>query len=126
LQIIDQIGIHNFSPQTLNQISISQSSGKTYDSGSELSEPTHADHHVAPALYLYPLDDSFVSKHIALLPQQRVKIGRKKNVKTVPAERNGYFDSKVLSKQHAEVWEQDGKVIANLLLSWVHGGNLAL
>ena len=77
---------------------------------------THGQQHVAPALYLYPLNDSFVPKHIALLPQQRVKIGRQTNAKTVPAERNGYFDSKVLSRQHAEVWEQDGKVIANLLL----------
>ena len=69
-------------------------------------------HQVAPALYLYPLNDSFAPKHIALIPQQRVKIGRQTNAKTVPAERNGYFDSKVLSRQHAEVWEQDGKVIA--------------
>ena len=82
--------------------------------------------HITPTLYLYPLNDSFVPKHIALLPQQRVKIGCQTNAKTVPAERNGYFDSKVLSRQHAEVWEQDGKVIANLLLSWVHEGNLAL
>lgn len=63
-----------------------------------------------PALYLYPLNDSFVPKHIALLPNQRVKIGRQTNAKTVPAERNGYFDSKVLSRQHAEVWEEGGKV----------------
>ena len=75
---------------------------------------THGQQQAAPALYLYPLNDSFVPKHIALLPQQRVKIGRQTNAKTVPAERNGYFDSKVLSRQHAEVWEQDGKVIAHL------------
>jgi len=88
---------------------------------------THGQQHVAPALYLYPLNDSFVPKHIALLPQQRVKIGRQTNAKTVPAERNGYFDSKVLSRQHAEVWEQDGKVIPNLmLLSWGHEDNPAL
>ena len=74
---------------------------------------THGQQQVAPALYLYPLNDSFVPKHIALLPQQRVKIGRQTNAKTVPAERNGYFDSKVLSRQHAEVWEQDGKVFPN-------------
>ena len=88
---------------------------------------THGQQHVAPALYLYPLNDSFVPKHIALLPQQRVKIGRQTNAKTVPAERNGYFDSKVLSRQHAEVWEQDAKVIPNLLLlSWGHEDNPAL
>ncbi|KAF8137168.1 hypothetical protein EV363DRAFT_1253657 [Boletus edulis] len=63
-----------------------------------------------PALYLYPLNDTFVSKHIALTSGQRVKIGRQTNAKTVPAERNGYFDSKVLSRQHAEVWEDNGKI----------------
>ena len=77
---------------------------------------THGQQPVSPALYLYPLNDSFVPKHIALLSQQRVKIGRQTNAKTVPGERNGYFDSKVLSRQHAEVWEQDGKVIPNLPL----------
>ncbi|THG94751.1 hypothetical protein EW026_g6778 [Hermanssonia centrifuga] len=63
-----------------------------------------------PALYLYPLNDSFIPKHISLINNQRVKIGRQTNAKTVPAERNGYFDSKVLSRQHAEVWEDGGKI----------------
>lgn len=63
-----------------------------------------------PALYLYPLNDSFVPKHISLVNNQRVKIGRQTNAKTVPAERNGFFDSKVLSRQHAEVWEDGGKI----------------
>ncbi|KAL4253671.1 Centrosomal and Immune Signaling Modulator [Abortiporus biennis] len=63
-----------------------------------------------PALYLYSLNDSFLPKHISLANNQRVKIGRQTNAKTVPAERNGYFDSKVLSRQHAEVWEEGGKI----------------
>ncbi|KAI0360813.1 hypothetical protein OH77DRAFT_1393258 [Trametes cingulata] len=63
-----------------------------------------------PALYLYPLNDTFVPKHISLANGQRVKIGRQTNAKTVPQERNGYFDSKVLSRQHAEVWEDSGKI----------------
>ncbi|KAJ2931279.1 hypothetical protein H1R20_g5887, partial [Candolleomyces eurysporus] len=63
-----------------------------------------------PALYLYPLNDSFVPKHIALSHGQHVKIGRQTNAKTAPGERNGYFDSKVLSRQHAEVWEENGKI----------------
>ena len=83
---------------------------------------THGQQHVAPVLYLYPLNDPFVPKHIALLPQQRLKIGHQTNTKTVPAERNGYFDSKVLSRQHAEVWEQDGKVSSNFPLPWAHEG----
>ncbi|KAF8755120.1 Cell cycle arrest in response pheromone-related protein [Rhizoctonia solani] len=48
-----------------------------------------------PALYLYPLNDTFVPKQIAL---------------GGGGERNGYFDSKVLSRQHAEVWEENGKI----------------
>ncbi|CAE6458980.1 unnamed protein product [Rhizoctonia solani] len=63
-----------------------------------------------PALYLYPLNDTFVPKQIALGGGNRVKIGRQTNAKTVPGERNGYFDSKVLSRQHAEVWEENGKI----------------
>lgn len=69
-----------------------------------------------PALYLYPLNaDSFV-KHINLTNNQRVKIGRQTNARTVPAETNGYFDSKVLSRQHAEVWEENAKVCCVLLV----------
>lgn len=63
-----------------------------------------------PALYLYPLNETFVPKHISLVGGQRVKIGRQTNAKTVPGELNGYFDSKVLSRQHAEVWEEGGKI----------------
>ncbi|KAF7981923.1 hypothetical protein HWV62_30687 [Athelia sp. TMB] len=63
-----------------------------------------------PALYLYPLNaDSFV-KHINLTNNRRVKIGRQTNARTVPAENNGYFDLKVLSRQHAEVWEENNKI----------------
>jgi hypothetical protein len=63
-----------------------------------------------PALYLYPLNDSFVPKHISLVAGQRVKIGRQTNPKTAPGEKNGFFDSKVLSRQHAEIWEDGNKV----------------
>ncbi|KAJ7594070.1 hypothetical protein C8J56DRAFT_427278 [Mycena floridula] len=63
-----------------------------------------------PALYLYPINDSFIPKHISLLHNQRVKIGRQTNAKTTPGERNGFFDSKVLSRQHAEVWEEGNKI----------------
>jgi hypothetical protein len=37
-----------------------------------------------------------------------VEIRRQTNARTVPAE-NGYFDCKVLSRQHAEVWEENAK-----------------
>ena len=41
---------------------------------------------------------------------QLVKIGPQTNTRTIPAENNGYFDSKALSRQHAEVWEENGMV----------------
>lgn len=75
---------------------------------------------VYPALYLYPLNDSFVPKHISLVHGQRVKIGRQTNAKTAPGERNGYFDSKVLSRQHAEVWEDSTKVAPDNLTYLAH------
>ncbi|KAH9975375.1 hypothetical protein BGW80DRAFT_95026 [Lactifluus volemus] len=71
---------------------------------------SHVQQHPLPALYLYPLNDSFIPKHIHLPPGQRIKIGRQTNAKTAPGERNGFFDSKVLSRQHAEVWEDSGKI----------------
>ncbi|EGO28959.1 hypothetical protein SERLADRAFT_456237, partial [Serpula lacrymans var. lacrymans S7.9] len=83
-----------------------------------------------PALYLYPLNDTFIPKHIALVNNQRVKIGRQTNAKTVPAERNGYFDSKVLSRQHAEIWEEDGKIYIKDVKSsngtFINGNRLSL
>lgn len=40
-----------------------------------------------------------------------VRIGRQTNAKTVPTATNGFFDSKVLSRQHAEIWaDRQGKV----------------
>ncbi|KAL0573780.1 hypothetical protein V5O48_008167 [Marasmius crinis-equi] len=63
-----------------------------------------------PALYIYPLNGTFAPKRIPLLHNQRVRLGRQTNTKSTPGERNGYFDSKVLSRQHAEVWEEKGKI----------------
>ncbi|KAK8847602.1 hypothetical protein IAR55_005461 [Kwoniella newhampshirensis] len=63
-----------------------------------------------PSLHLWPLQDTFGMKMIHLPDGQRIKIGRQTNNKTVPGERNAYFDSKVLSRLHAEIWEQGGKI----------------
>ncbi|WFD43579.1 hypothetical protein MPSI1_002242 [Malassezia psittaci] len=68
---------------------------------------------MCPALHLYPLNDTFVPKQINLAPpsaQNRVKIGRYSNAKSVPNPLNGYFDSKVLSRAHAEVWSENDQV----------------
>ncbi|KAL7750749.1 hypothetical protein RI367_003706 [Sorochytrium milnesiophthora] len=41
----------------------------------------------------------------------RVKIGRQTSSKNAPAATNGVFDSKVLSRNHAEVWAQGQQVL---------------
>ncbi|KAJ7471184.1 hypothetical protein B0H11DRAFT_1374053 [Mycena galericulata] len=83
-----------------------------------------------PALHLYPLDDSFVPKRIALGGGNRVKIARPPNTKTLPGERNGYFDSRVLSRQHAEVWEEGNKIFIKDVKSsngtFINGERLSL
>ncbi|KAF9801178.1 hypothetical protein IEO21_10187 [Rhodonia placenta] len=67
-----------------------------------------------------------VPKHISLINGQRVKVGRQTNAKTVPAERNGYFDSKVLSRQHAEVWEEAAKIfIKDVKSTFINGERLS-
>ena len=63
-------------------------------------------------LALQPLTTTFERKHITVpyFPEV-LRIGRQTNAKTVPTAINGYFDSKVLSRQHAEVWaDRNGKI----------------
>ena len=70
-----------------------------------------ADSH--PILVLLPLTGTFERKHISVpYGPEVLRIGRQTNVKTVPTLVNGYFDSKVLSRQHAEVWaSSEGKIM---------------
>lgn len=56
-------------------------------------------------LMLQPLNGTFDRKFIPLpYYPDTLRIGRQTNAKTIPTQSNGYFDSKVLSRQHAEVW----------------------
>lgn len=66
----------------------------------------------AAVLTLVPLNSTFEKKHIHVPYYPEVlRIGRQTNAKTVPTPVNGYFDSKVLSRQHAEVWaDRNGKI----------------
>ncbi|KAJ7051456.1 hypothetical protein C8F01DRAFT_999289, partial [Mycena amicta] len=60
-----------------------------------------------PALYLLPLDNSFYPpKRIPLTGTSSgvIRIGRQLNAKSSPSADNGVFESRVLSRQHAEVW----------------------
>ncbi|KAG9326545.1 hypothetical protein KVV02_001472 [Mortierella alpina] len=63
-----------------------------------------------PILVLEPIDESFQLKSLELPEQTKVKIGRQTGVTTAPHPSNGYFDSKVLSRIHAEVWSESSKV----------------
>lgn len=58
-----------------------------------------------PVLYLTPMNGTFERKTITVpFYPDVLRIGRQTNAKTVPTPLNGYFDSKVLSRAHAEVW----------------------
>ncbi|KAJ5130571.1 uncharacterized protein N7515_006610 [Penicillium bovifimosum] len=63
-------------------------------------------------LILSPMNGTFDRKQINVPCYPEVlRIGRQTNAKTMPTPANGFFDSKVLSRQHAEVWaDRSGKV----------------
>jgi len=65
-----------------------------------------------PVLYLLSLNGTFERKTVTVpFSPDTLRIGRQTNTKTVPTPINGYFDSKVLSRQHAEIWaDRQGKV----------------
>lgn len=65
-----------------------------------------------PVLYLLSLNGTFERKTISVpLYPDSLRIGRQTNIKSTPAPTNGYFDSKVLSRQHAEIWsDRNGKI----------------
>ncbi|KAI9711063.1 MAG: hypothetical protein M1828_001990 [Chrysothrix sp. TS-e1954] len=73
-------------------------------------EPAHQESPVL--LHLLPMNGTFERKTITVpLEPHLVKIGRQTNQKTLPTPLNGYFDSKVLSRAHAEIWaDKDGKI----------------
>ncbi|KAK9459989.1 uncharacterized protein V1516DRAFT_665501 [Lipomyces oligophaga] len=56
-------------------------------------------------LYLSPLNDSFTSKCIKVpFYPETLQLGRHVSARTVPTPDNGFFDSRVLSRQHAQIW----------------------
>ena len=63
-------------------------------------------------LALLPMTGTFERKQIVVpFFPDTLRIGRQTNAKTIPTAVNGYFDSKVLSRQHAEVWaDRNGKI----------------
>ncbi|CAG8578658.1 14932_t:CDS:2 [Gigaspora margarita] len=65
---------------------------------------------IKQTVVLDSLNETFSTKRLSLTEGIPVKIGRSTNRQTSPSETNGYFDSKVLSRTHAEVWFENGKV----------------
>ncbi|KAG4102000.1 SMAD/FHA domain-containing protein [Neocallimastix lanati (nom. inval.)] len=61
-------------------------------------------------LLLEPLEESFSEKRINLT-NEVLKIGRKISAKNPPEPYNGIFESKVLSRAHAEIWNDKGKIL---------------
>ncbi|KAJ5174770.1 uncharacterized protein N7482_000647 [Penicillium canariense] len=63
-------------------------------------------------LALTPVNGTFEKKQINVpFYPEVLRIGRQTNAKTVPTPVNGFFDSKVLSRQHAEIWaDKTGKI----------------
>ncbi|KAI9273247.1 SMAD/FHA domain-containing protein [Helicostylum pulchrum] len=59
---------------------------------------------------LRPHNTNFQTRTLELRDKVRIRIGRQTSAKTVPTVHNGYFDSKVLSRQHAEIWCDKTKV----------------
>ncbi|CAI2176325.1 12346_t:CDS:2 [Funneliformis geosporum] len=68
-------------------------------------------------LFLEPINDTFQPKRITLVEGGSIKIGRMTNKGTTPTESNGYFDSKVLSRNHAEVNYHNNQVFIKDLKS---------
>ncbi|KAK9385404.1 hypothetical protein V1515DRAFT_608554 [Lipomyces mesembrius] len=56
-------------------------------------------------LYLTPLNNTFTRKCISVpFYPNTMLLGRQMNSRTIPTPENGFFDSRVLSRQHAEIW----------------------
>ncbi|KAI1628561.1 hypothetical protein EDD37DRAFT_558787 [Exophiala viscosa] len=99
------VGKNQVQPALPSQNGVSQANGTRVVGGQSNAEP-------AAILALLPMNGTFERKQINLpFYPDVLRIGRQTNAKTVPTPVNGYFDSKVLSRQHAEVWaDRNGKV----------------
>ena len=59
---------------------------------------------------LRPHNTQFQTRNLELRDKGHIRIGRQTSQKTTPTPYNGYFDSKVLSRSHAEIWMDKSKV----------------
>ena len=102
--------MHQPSPVLPSQNRLQSQGQQTAGRGEQQSVGSGA----SPAiLALLPMTGTFERKQITVpFSPEFLRIGRQTNAKTVPTAINGYFDSKVLSRQHAEVWadKETGKI----------------
>lgn len=89
-----------------------QPNGQTQTQQNGLSRPQQQQSENLAVLYLTPMNGTFERKTITVPYYPDVlRIGRQTNKITLPTPQNGYFDSKVLSRSHAEVWaDRNGKI----------------
>jgi pSer/pThr/pTyr-binding forkhead associated (FHA) protein len=95
--------LHN-PPSMTSQSALQQQNG--------VSRPQQQQQDNTAVLYLTPMNGTFERKtiNVPFYPDV-LRIGRQTNNKTLPTPLNGYFDSKVLSRQHAEIWaDRNGKI----------------
>lgn len=84
-----------------------------------------------PVLYLLSMNGTFERKTISVpYYPDSLRIGRQTNKKTVPTSVNGFFDSKVLSRRHAEIWaDPNGSIwirdVGSTNGTWVNGIRLS-
>ncbi|KAI8334673.1 hypothetical protein BC941DRAFT_431845 [Chlamydoabsidia padenii] len=93
-----------------NDTTRSHSTSSTLASSSSSSSrptPHNSSTHVSSMTYtvvLQPSNSQFPVKTLQVKENVRCRIGRQSNAKTIPRTLNGYFDSKVLSRNHALLW----------------------
>ncbi|PYH40565.1 putative cytoplasm to vacuole targeting Vps64 [Aspergillus saccharolyticus JOP 1030-1] len=128
----------NSEPQSLRGIAPSSQAMPAFSSGSSTITAVHQPPSIVPSqnmfqlsqqqnglrapsvlqgdppaiLTLLPINGTFEKKQITVpFYPEVIRIGRQTNAKTVPTPVNGFFDSKVLSRQHAEIWaDKTGKI----------------
>lgn len=74
---------------------------------------------------LKPHNTAFQTRTLELKDKVKIRIGRQTSSKTAPTAFNGYFDSKVLSRQHAEIWCDRTKV-SSIWFTLVKGTEMTL
>lgn len=90
--------------------------GKPLESTTEKTEASYAYAVFTPCQQSHTFED----RRIPFLSEEPIKIGRAV-AKLRPCPDNAIFDCKVLSRNHAAIWYEDGKVIQYVYNAFKHG-----